>query len=130
MFSKVIARSLPSAATRTFARKAPAQSSVRCASSLRDVLEAQLPEKREAWKSLKADYGDKSLGEVTVTQALGGARGVKCMVWETSLLDSEEGIRFRGHTIPDLQKTLPTFTGNQEDEPLPEGLLWLLLTSE
>ncbi len=25
-----------------------------------------------------------------LSQALGGARGVKCMVWETSLLDAEE----------------------------------------
>jgi citrate synthase len=50
------------------------------------------------------------------------------MVWETSLLDSEEGIRFRGHTIPELQKVLPK--GPKGAEPLPEGLLWLLLTSE
>ena len=40
------------------------------------------------------------------------------------------GIRFRGHTIPDLQKTLPTASGKVEDEPQPEGLLWLLLTGE
>ena len=71
-----------------------------------------------------------SLGEVTVAQTLGGARGVKCMVWETSLLDADEGIRFRGFTIPELQKTLPTYSGNQDDEPLPEALLWLLLTGE
>lgn len=25
------------------------------------------------------------------------------MLWETSLLDAEEGIRFRGHNIPELQ---------------------------
>lgn len=59
---------------------------------------------------------------------LGGARGVKFMLWETSLLDAEEGIRFRGHTIPELQMTLPTFQKN--GEPLPEALLWLLLTGE
>ena len=41
-----------------------------------------------------------------------------------------KGIRFRGHTIPDLQKSLPTYSGNQDDEPLPEALIWLLLTSE
>jgi len=28
-------------------------------------------------------------------------------LWETSLLDSEEGIRFRGYSIPELQKVLP-----------------------
>ena len=25
------------------------------------------------------------------------------LLWETSLLDPEEGIRFRGHSIPELQ---------------------------
>jgi citrate synthase len=32
---------------------------------------------------------------------------VPCIVWETSLLDANAGIRFRGHTIPDLQRVLP-----------------------
>lgn len=27
----------------------------------------------------------------------------QAMLWETSLLDAEEGIRFRGHSIPELQ---------------------------
>ena len=82
---------------------------------------------------IKEKYGDKSLGEVTVNQALGGARGVKCMVWETSLLDAEEGIRFRGYTIPELQtgpNHLPSFSGKEEDEPLPEALFWLLVTGD
>ena len=39
------------------------------------------------------------------------------MVWETSLLDADEGIRFRGFTIPELQQTLPTYSGKQDDEP-------------
>lgn len=72
----------------------------------------------------------RSLGEVTVDQAIGGARGVKCMLWETSLLDAEEGIRFRGLTIPELQQQLPPASGNKGDEPGPEALLWLLLTGE
>ena len=41
---------------------------------------------------------------------------------------SEEGIRFRGKTIPDIQKELPKAPGGQE--PLPEGLFWLLVTGE
>ena len=45
-----------------------------------------------------------------------------------SVLDAEEGIRFRGHTIPDIQKALPKAPGGSE--PLPEGLFWLLLTGE
>lgn len=50
------------------------------------------------------------------------------MLWETSLLDADEGIRFRGHSIPDLQAKLPRAKAG--GEPLPEGLLWLLLTGE
>lgn len=95
---------------------------------LKAVLAAQIPARQDALKQLKAQYGATSLGNVTVDQCLGGARGVKCMLWETSLLDPEEGIRFRGHTIPDLQATLPTVDG--QGEPLPEGLLWLLLTGD
>jgi citrate synthase len=64
-----------------------------------------------------------------VPQALGGARDVKCLVWETSLLDSHEGIRFRGYSIPEAQSLLPKHEHGGE-EPLPEGLLWLLLTGE
>jgi len=50
------------------------------------------------------------------------------MLWETSLLDAEEGIRFRGHSIPDLQRSLPA--AKPGGEPIPEGLLWLLFTGD
>jgi citrate synthase len=50
------------------------------------------------------------------------------LVWEGSVLDAEEGIRFRGKTIPECQKELPKAPGG--DEPLPEGLFWLLLTNK
>jgi len=70
---------------------------------LKEVLEAQVPEKQASLLALKKEHGDKVLGEVTVDQCIGGARGVKCMLWETSNLDAEEGIRFRGYTIPECQ---------------------------
>jgi len=38
----------------------------------------------------------------------GGMRGIKGLVTETSVLDPEEGIRFRGYSIPECQKILPT----------------------
>jgi len=99
--------------------------------SLKDILRDQIPGKQEALKKLKAEYGNKSLGEVTVDQCIGGGRDVKCMYYETSLLDAQEGIRFRGYSIPELQVKLPTFKGPAgQGEPLPEALLWLLLTSE
>lgn len=100
--------------------------------TLHERLAQLIPENRAMWTEIKQKHGSKSLGEVTVDQAIGGARGVKCMIWETSLLDAEEGIRFRGYTIPELQKLLPDVKGTNtaDNEPLPEGILWLLLTGE
>jgi citrate synthase len=79
-------------------------------------------------KALKKECGAAALGTVTVEQAIGGMRGIPGMLWETSLLDAEEGIRFRGHSIPDLQQHLPA--AKSGGQPLPEGLLWLLLTGD
>jgi len=83
---------------------------------------------QEEIKAIKAKYGDEIIGTCTVTQAYGGMRSVKCMTYETSLLDSEEGIRFRGYSIPECQKLLPSAKGGSE--PLPESLFWLLLTGD
>lgn len=41
---------------------------------------------------------------------------------------SIQGIRFRGLSIPECQKVLPAAV--KDGEPLPEGLLWLLLTGK
>ena len=85
---------------------------------------AQVPEKQKNLLELKKNHGKKVIGEVTIDQAIGGARGVKCMLWETSNLDANEGIRFRGLTIPECQNVLPTFSGKAgEGEPLLESLL-------
>jgi len=98
---------------------------------LKEILKNQIPSKQEALKKLKKEYGHRSLGEVTVDQCIGGGRDVHCMYYETSLLDAQEGIRFRGFSIPELQQKLPSFKGPAaEGEPIPEGLIWLLLTSE
>jgi len=99
--------------------------------SLHDILAAQIPKKQAALKELKEKHGDKILGNVTVEQCIGGGRDVKSLFYETSLLDSEEGIRFRGYSIPELEEKLPSFKGDPKaGAPLPEALIWLLLTSE
>src|SRR5260370_38772773 len=55
-------------------------------------------------------------------------RGITGLVSETYLLDAQEGIRFSGYSIPDLQKKLPKANGGTE--PLPEGLFHLMLLGE
>lgn len=121
-------RQTAASATRSIAAPVTARTLSTSASTLLDELKKQVPKRQEALKKLKAEHGHKSLGEVTVDQTLGGARGIKSLLWETSLLDAEEGIRFRGHTIPNLQHCLPKI--EKDGEPLPEGLLWLLMTGE
>jgi citrate synthase len=61
-------------------------------------------------------------------QVYQGMRGMTGLVTETSLLDAQEGIRFRGFTIPELQQQLPKADGGSE--PLPEGLFYLMLVGE
>lgn len=107
----------------------------RCAFStktLKERLGELLPEKRADIAALNKAHGDKVLGTCTVSQAIGGMRSVKSMIWETSLLDAVEGIRFRGYTIPELQQLLPSATDGTigSKEPVPEAMLWLLLTGE
>merc|ERR1719240_1149962 len=99
-------------------------------SGLRDRLVELMPAKQEALKAMKKEHGAKVVDKVTIDQLIGGARSIKSMLWETSLLDPVEGIRFRGHSIPELQEKLPTFSGQEGDEPTPEGLFWLLMTGD
>jgi citrate synthase len=79
-------------------------------------------------KDILKTHGNKKIGEVTLSQAYQGMRGITGLVTETSLLDAQEGIRFRGYSIPELQQHLPKAPGG--GEPLPEGLFYLMLVGE
>jgi citrate synthase len=97
-----------------------------------DPLKKKFFEKSSALKqevrSLLKEHGDLKVDEVKLKQVFGGVRGVKTMVWDPSQLDAMEGIRFRGHSIPELREKLPKAPG--DTEPLPEGLFWLMLTGD
>src|SRR5215475_8668246 len=79
-------------------------------------------------KEILKQHGDKKIGEVTLAQIYQGMRGITGLVSETSLLDAQEGIRFRGYSIPELREKLPK--APHGDEPLPEGLFYLMLVGE
>ncbi|KAK2637159.1 hypothetical protein Ddye_031951 [Dipteronia dyeriana] len=95
---------------------------------LHSQLKELIPEQQERLKKVKSEYGKSQLGNITVDMVIGGMRGMTGLLWEGSLLDADEGIRFRGMTIPECQKVLPA--AKPDGEPLPEGLLWLLLTGK
>src|SRR3981081_604504 len=79
-------------------------------------------------KDIIKEHGSKKIGEVQLAQIYQGMRGMTGLVTETSLLDAQEGIRFRGYSIPELQQRLPKASGGSE--PLPEGLFYLMLMGE
>jgi len=82
----------------------------------------------ESVKKFIAQYGEKSMGEYTVAQVYQGMRSITGLITETSKLDPEEGIRFRGYSIPELREKLPKAPNGTE--PLPEGIFYLMLMGE
>ena len=103
-------------------------SGARGASALKDAFAARLPAALAEVKEVRARFGDEPLGTCTVAQAYGGMRGVKAMTYETSQLDVDHGILFRGLSLPECQARLPAAPGAAQ--PLPESLFWLLLTGD
>jgi len=96
------------------------------------ALKEKLFEKIEGWRprtvKLLKEHGDVKLGDVTIAQAIGGVRGVKCLTTDISYLDPFEGIRFRGYTIPETLEALPKVPGSEM--PYVEGFFYLLLTGD
>ena len=95
-------------------------------------LKATLKEKIDAHRprttKLLKEHGSDKVGEVTIAQAIGGMRGVKCLTTDISYLDPMEGIRFRGFTIPECLEKLPKAPGGEM--PYVEGHIYLLLTGD
>jgi len=96
--------------------------------SLREVLAEKVPAVQAEVKEFRKQHGKTVVGQVNVDMMYGGMRGIKGLVTETSVLDPEEGIRFRGYSLPECQELLPKAEGG--NEPLPEACFWLLLTGE
>ncbi|GBP76101.1 Probable citrate synthase 2, mitochondrial [Eumeta japonica] len=96
--------------------------------NLKALLQEKIPKEQEKVREFRRKHGSTKVGEVTVNMLYGGMRGLKGLIWETSVLDPEEGIRFRGLSIPECRQRLPK--AKRGEEPLPEGLFWLLVTGD
>ena len=95
---------------------------------LKEHFETKIGPASKEIKDFIAQYGDEKVSDVNIKQLYGGMRGITALITETSKLDPEEGIRFRGYSIPELREKLPTFPGGEE--PLPEGIFYLMLFDE
>lgn len=85
-----------------------------------------LPETKDRLAAVRKNHGHKVLGQITIDQIIGGMRGIKGLLTETSRLDAQFGIRFRGLSLPECQIRLPSV----KREPIPEAIFYLLVTGE
>ncbi|MCF8346175.1 MAG: citrate (Si)-synthase [Bacteroidales bacterium] len=95
-------------------------------------LKQKLKDKIDLWRprtaKLVKEHGDVVIDQVTIGQAIGGMRGLKSLVTDISYLDPQEGIRYRGYTLPEVFEKLPKPAG--AEMPYVEGAFYLLLTGE
>jgi len=97
-------------------------------STLRQKMQHVVSERQKEFNAFKKEYSEVSLGEITVGQVIGGMRGMPGMLYETSKLDANDGIFYRGHKLFDIREKAPKAIPG--GEPIPEGVLWLLMTGD
>lgn len=97
-------------------------------STLKSKLYEKIEKQRPRTQKLLKEHGNMVIDEVTIGQVIGGMRGIKGLVTDISYLDPQEGIRYRGYTLPEVFEKLPKPEGCEA--PYVEGLLYLFLTGE
>ncbi|KAK9480589.1 citrate synthase-like protein [Lipomyces japonicus] len=97
-------------------------------SALKTALQTVIPEKRALLQQVKFERANASLGDDKVANLLGGMRGLQSILWEGSVLDPNNGIRFHGTSIRQCLKLLPT--ASPGGQILPEAMFWFLLTGK
>ncbi len=97
-------------------------------SNLKQKLSQKIKEHRPRTHKLMKEHGDVFVDEVTIAKLIGGMRSLKSLVTDISYLDPQEGIRYRGYTLPEVFERLPKPDGSEG--PYVEGLFYLLLTGD
>lgn len=96
--------------------------------NLKQKMEHVIANRQKEVIAFRKEHANTVIGDVTVGAVMGGMRGLPGMLYETSKLDANTGIAYRGQSLYDVQKNGPTTKPG--GEPIPEGVLWLLLTGE
>jgi len=87
-------------------------------SLLLDKLSKTIPAYQESIKTLAKTHGETAIDSVSVGALLGGQRGIKSLLCDTSEVPADQGLIIRGTPILNLV------------DKLPEEVYWLLLTGE
>ena len=96
--------------------------------TLKQKFQEKIQPARDERKKLITDHGEKVIGDITIRQIYSGMRGMISMVTDTSKLDPEDGIKFRGYSLDELIDLLPTYGDGKQ--PMPEGIFYLMLIGE
>lgn len=88
------------------------------AKTLKEKLGDMIPKLREERVNLLKGHRDYVISQCTVAQAIGGMRGVKSMVCDTSVVEPDKGLFVRGLSILKLKGLLP------------EEIFWNLITGK
>ncbi len=96
--------------------------------ALKETLKQKIESFRPRTTRLVKEFGKVVIDQVTIDQAIGGARDIRSLVTDISYLDPQEGIRFRGKTIPETFAALPKAQGS--DYPTVESFWHFLLTGD
>ncbi len=96
--------------------------------ALKDTLKLKIEEHRPRTAKLVKEFGQVVIDKVTIDQCIGGARDIRSLVTDISYLDPQEGIRFRGKTIPETFAALPKAPGSAY--PTVESFWYMLLTGD
>ncbi len=96
--------------------------------ALKETLKQKIEEFRPRTTRLTKEFGKIVIDQVTIDQAIGGARDIRSLVTDISYLDPQEGIRFRGKTIPETFAALPKAPGSTY--PTVESFWYMLLTGD
>jgi citrate synthase len=96
--------------------------------ALKETLKQKIEEHRPRTTRLTKEFGKVIIDQVTIDQCIGGARDIRSLVTDISYLDPQEGIRFRGKTIPETFAALPKAPGSAY--PTVESFWYFLLTGD
>ena len=96
--------------------------------AIKEILSRKGEEFRPRTMKLIKDFGGVVIDEVTIDHAIGGVRDIRCLVTDISYLDPQEGIRFRGKTIPETFAALPK--AKNSEYPTVESFWFFLLIGD
>jgi len=97
-------------------------------SGLKQKLQEKILIEKPRTEKLLKEFGNVKVDEVNIGQIIGGMRDINSLVTDISYLDPQEGIRFRGLTIPEFFEELHKAPG--KEMPSVEGFFYFLLTGD